>query len=1010
MLYKSEIWKKYKEAILAKIDDFSFLFSHLQKQKPATDGWVTACCPFHNDKNPSFAFNRKTGRWVCFSQCGKGSAFDFVMHSSGRNFKDTLLDLGNKLNVPQPFQNLPKRPPIREELVRQWASSLNDEVRRYIREKRGLSDATIRKYQIGWDVKRQRNTVPIRDEHGNLVNIRLYNAKKDPKMINYTEGKWKYGSPARLYGLDELVKYKDKQVIICEGEWDRILLQQEGLMAVTSTHGCSTFRPEWVSYFKEKDVVVIYDCDKEGQVATNTIVLKAFNNSGVSSIKNVVLPLKGDKDDKDISDYFIKRGFTGTDLQQIIDETPVFKYVEEKDKDELIVLNTFTETENKELINKKIQCEIAVCGETSEAFHAVEEFKITFCLKLIKGECFDCTESIKIPRGSQEYIGSCMSTNVQLIAMLRSFCCRYGQKPAIEILKRTTIKEFFCHQKVNRITQTRDEEGNIIQIIDGKKQELMEKKVYYLSSENLKPGNYLATGYVKTHPKTQQVTFLIESLIPEEDDYQTFDIEKNLAQLQDFQKLSWQEILQDLTENVTGVFERDEILTAILLTYCSPLWIRFNGEVIRGWLISVIMGDSGSGKTQSHTRIAEFVNIGDCFSGITGTRTGLAYALVEHKQKGWQVRIGRYPANSRKILTVDETQHLPDWDLRAISKAMEEGFLQIDRVKSKGYESMTRLIMICNPKKDRVMDTYSFGCESLKGIFPPTIIRRADLAVFANSGDLQNLSFINKKRSKGNSRKITPEMLRAVIYWTWNLKPEQIIFTSEAEDICLSQADQMSQTFGYAVDVPLVPPSDFRNTLARISAAFAALLLSTDEKFSRLVIEPKHVKLAVDFLTRIYSYDNCGLDDYSEIQRVGSQLLDYEEIEKAFLEKKENEKHDYQNDNSFSKCIYILRISDVIKREDLAEQVGCSLDTVKRVIKFSKRFNLIDSTKHGYAKKPKFNKFLRRFLKKHPDFFSEEYGGASLKPLSDKELEPFSGGTCTSKSKIAGTPETREGG
>ena len=54
------------------------------------------------------------------------------------------------------------------------------------------------------------------------------------------------------------------------------------------------------------------------------------------------------------------------------------------------------------------------------------------------------------------------------------------------------------------------------------------------------------------------------------------------------------------------------------------------------------------------------------FSGLTGSRTGLAYALVEHKQKGWQVRVGRYPANSRKILTVDEVQHLPDWDLRMI--------------------------------------------------------------------------------------------------------------------------------------------------------------------------------------------------------------------------------------------------------------------------------------------------------------------------------------------------------
>jgi hypothetical protein len=205
------------------------------------------------------------------------------------------------------------------------------------------------------------------------------------------------------------------------------------------------------------------------------------------------------------------------------------------------------------------------------------------------------------------------------------------------------------------------------------------------------------------------------------------------------------------------------------------------------------------------------------------------------------------------------------------------------------------------------------------------------------------------------------------------------------------------------VDVPLVPPADFRNTLARISAAFAAILLSTDEKFSRLVIEPKHVKMAVELLTRIYSHDNCGLDDYSDIQKIGSQLMDYEDIEKAFLEKKENEKHDYKNEAIFSKSIYILRISDIVKRDDLAEQVGCSVETIKKVVKLLKRYNLIDSTRNGYIKKPKFNKFLRRFLKKHPEFFGDEVSGYSQKCLKNKELCDFDGQTIPCKTKNGGT-------
>jgi 5S rRNA maturation endonuclease (ribonuclease M5) len=994
---QDDLWKRYKQAVLERVGDFSVLFDGLAKQKPSTDGWVTALCPFHEDKNPSFAFNRNSGRWCCFAGCGKGSAFDYLMQTSGKSFKDALLEVGDRVGVPRPFPDKPPRPPIREALVKQWVGDLwaNEEVCRWLREKRGLSDATLKKYEIGWDPKRQRNTIPIRDERGNVMNVRLYNAKKDPKIINYTEGRYKYGSPARLYGIDELAKYQGKQVILCEGEWDRLILQQEGFMAVTGTHGASVFRPEWIAHFKGKDVVILYDCDREGQAAASNVVLRALKTSGAASVKNVVLPLKGDKDDKDVTDYFHKRGLTAADLQKLIDETPAHSYEAEDRPEEILTLESFTEVERKDLIDKKVRCEITACGETSEAFHAVEEFRITFCPRMQKGGCFECkgvVEPAVIPKGAQEYIGSCMSTNVQLKAMLREYACKYGQKPTIEILRRTTVKEFFCHQKVNRITQTRDEEGNVIQVIDGKKQELLEKRVYFLSSEHPKPGNYLAVGWVKSHPKTQQVTFLIDSMEPLEDDFESFRVEENVQHLRAFQSLSWAQILEDLTENVTRVYEREEILVAILLTYCSPRWIPFNGEIIRGWLVTVIIGDSGSGKTQTHQRIAEFINIGDCFSGLTGSRTGLAYALVEHKQKGWQVKVGRYPANSRKILTVDEAQHLPDWDLRTISKAMEEGFLQIDRVQSKGYESQTRLIMIANPKKDAVMDSFSFGCESLTTILPPTIIRRTDVAVFANSGDLKDLSFINRKRTEGNRRRITPEMLRAVVYWVWNLRPEQIIFTSEAEEYCLQRAQELSAVYGYAVDVPLITLSDCRNNLARVAAAFAALLVSADEHFARLVIEPKHVRMAAEFLSRLYSHDNCSLDDYSEICRASSQLVDYDQIEEAFLKKWERAKHAGGDEDAgyFPRLIFILRVTKVIRRDDLAEQAGCSLETVKRTVRLLKRFNLLDTTRDGYVKKPKFNKFLRRFVRKHPKFMEDGGWGSGSNPLEDKDLDAIS--------------------
>ena len=69
-------------------------------------------------------------------------------------------------------------------------------------------------------------------------------------------------------------------------------------------------------------------------------------------------------------------------------------------------------------------------------------------------------------------------------------------------------------------------------------------------------------------------------------------------------------------------------------------------------------------------------------------------------------------------------------------------------------------------------------------------------------------------------------------------------------------------------------------------------------------------------------------------------------------------------------AFFILHITRAIRRDDLAEQVGCSVDTVKRTVRLLKRFNLLDTTRDGYVKKPKFNKFLRRFSRAHPEFFA----------------------------------------
>ena len=85
---------------------------------------------------------------------------------------------------------------------------------------------------------------------------------------------------------------------------------------------------------------------------------------------------------------------------------------------------------------------------------------------------------------------------------------------------------------------------------------------------------------------------------------------------------------------------------------------------------------------------------------------------------------------------------------------------------------------------------------------------------------------------------------------------------------------------------------------------------------------------------------------------------------------RQDERYQHDNDSTyFPRIIFVLRTSDVIRRDDLSEQVGCSIETIKRVVKLLKSFNLIDTTRDGYVKKPKFNKFIRRFMREETEFF-----------------------------------------
>ena len=939
---------------------------------------LRARCPFHPDEEPSLWVNKTTGLWHCFGCNAEGNVIQFVEKIQGCSFKDALKFLSTLYRIPlEKFER--ERPKIDSKLIETYVKNLFAEKQKniisFLQEQKGLTLETIKRFQLGWD--NYRITIPIYDENHLIVNFRRYSIESNQKkMISHSirrviDGKTvvqRYGE-WRIFGIEEIKKRAKDLILICEGEWDKIIASQNGFLAITGTTGAGTFKEKAIELFKNREVVIIYDVDLAGKLGAENVC--QLLSKVAKNIRKVKLPLSGTAVENDLSDYFLKLNKTKEDLSKLIEETPYFILHEEikEKKGKVIPLSSFLQIDETSFIDKQVSVPIEISGETSEAFHAITKFKVDYCKRKEAGLCSQCTYPFTIEPGAKEFIESCMSDDAKVLGMLRAKACPFGQKPQIKILEKCTVREFFATQRVKRFLSRIGSEEELEHAGN-----LMERKIFFISDKPVKPGNYTAIGWIKTNPKTQQICFLAEKLKPLEEEFESFKLDdSSRADLKIFQKLSIKRKIKIIANQVLRLRKRENLILGILLTYFSPLQIYFNGENMRGWLNLLILGDSGTGKTAAVTRLGDFIGVGEIISGLTASRTGITYGLREFKGKGWQIKIGRFPANTKKILFIDELQYLKPEEIRTLGKGMEEGFITVDRIADHGsFDSRTRFIALANPKDDKTMDEHMFGCESLKKLFDTAITRRFDLALFTSHTDIRNIEDLNVNIKDLNSGEcpITEQIIRNCVFWVWTRKVNQIKFLPQAIERILTRTIELSYLFGDAQDIPLVAPGDFRNKLARLSTAFAAFSISSDENMKKIIVQPTHVDFIADFIRDIYSGEKCGLLEYSEIYLHKIQMEDYTEIKKILEEKKESEKYgttleiiEESNLSKIEELLYTLKVNNFIRREDLAEQIGISIRSVSSYISLLRKFNLIDSRKEGYFKKPKFVKFLRKLAR-----------------------------------------------
>lgn len=92
----------YIDEVLARANIVDVIAGYVAIKKTGKD-W-SACCPFHDEKSPSFTVSEKKQFYFCFGCQSQGNAVGFVMQYEGLQFPDAILKLGRSIGIPDPDQ------------------------------------------------------------------------------------------------------------------------------------------------------------------------------------------------------------------------------------------------------------------------------------------------------------------------------------------------------------------------------------------------------------------------------------------------------------------------------------------------------------------------------------------------------------------------------------------------------------------------------------------------------------------------------------------------------------------------------------------------------------------------------------------------------------------------------------------------------------------------------------------------------------------------------------------
>ncbi|MBO1923867.1 DNA primase [Thiomicrorhabdus sp. 6S3-12] len=313
--------KSFIESVLARADLVQVIGQRVPLKKAGAT--YKACCPFHDEKTPSFNVNPQKQFYHCFGCGASGDAITFLMEYDGLSFVEAVETLAAMYGMPVPREQLSPQKRQEEQQRQQKQRDLYDvmqmaarfyrmqlrdhpqseQAKNYLK-KRGLTPEIAKEFKIGyappgWDSLmkglkadaslqkqlieagmlvqkeggkiydrfRERIMFPIRDGRGRYIAFggRILD-QGQPKYLNSPETPIFHKSNT-LYGLYEMRQSRVpvERILVVEGYMDVVALAQFGIRNAVATLGTATTQEHLELLFRQvNEVVFCFDGDEAG--------------------------------------------------------------------------------------------------------------------------------------------------------------------------------------------------------------------------------------------------------------------------------------------------------------------------------------------------------------------------------------------------------------------------------------------------------------------------------------------------------------------------------------------------------------------------------------------------------------------------------------------------------------------------------------------------------------------------------------------------------------------------